>query len=423
MTLTASHQATQSIMRRIYDRLDGIGRKMAQRYREEIVDYATLDEETLYADVVVISLDNLRALLANLERGEIVGEQYLDEFREGAARRVHQGIPLDSLLHAYRLWGQIVWQTILETAHTDKPEEREAALQIAGRVIAHIDLVSTAAAQAYLDEAQGVWTDREVVRRDLLEALISGKAASERVRANAAALGVDLGDNYLVVLVRRADSTPDDGQRQPLPAARTTLRRIVDTTKATLHPSSESLLVGLRHEEIVALFPLEAVGEVDLIKNQASGLAAAVSPDGFAVGIGGWHPGPPGIATSYSEAKEAVEIALKHGVGGQPVAFDDVLLDHVLKSTTKSERLLADALVPLREYDDSHNTELVATLKAYLETSFNLTKTAETLCVHPNTIVYRLRRIKEITGRDPHKPNDLLLLCLGLKVLVLDRDA
>jgi DNA-binding PucR family transcriptional regulator len=29
--------------------------------------------------------------------------------------------------------------------------------------------------------------------------------------------------------------------------------------------------------------------------------------------------------------------------------------------------------------------------------------------IHPNTVVYRLRRIRELTGRDPHDPDDLLL--------------
>jgi len=37
--------------------------------------------------------------------------------------------------------------------------------------------------------------------------------------------------------------------------------------------------------------------------------------------------------------------------------------------------------------------------------------------VHPNTVVYRLRRIKELSGRDPHDPDDLLLLYLGLKLI------
>ncbi len=63
-----------------------------------------------------------------------------------------------------------------------------------------------------------------------------------------------------------------------------------------------------------------------------------------------------------------------------------------------------------------------STLRAYLESGFNLTKTAGILCVHPNTVVYRLRRIKEITARDPHNPNDLLLLCLGLKMFGLAQE-
>ncbi len=422
MALAAPGKGTRAIMTRMSGRLDEIGRRMANRYREEILDYSTLDDEILYGDVAVISLDNLRALLANLERGEVLGEEELDDFREGAARRVHQGIPLESLLHAYRLWGQIVWQTILETAHTNLPEEREAALEMAGRVIAHIDLVSTAAAQAYLDEAQGIWTDREVIRRDLLEALISGKASSNRVRANAAALHIDLGDSYLVVLAGRADAGHEDTSERPPAALRPTMRSVVDTTKAHLHPSSGSLLVGLRHEEIIALFPIEGADEVELVQPQASALAMAVAPDGFAVGIGGWHSGAPGIAASYAEAKEALEIALESGTHGTPVAFNDVLLDHVLKSTSKSELLLDDGLVPLTEYDADHKAELVPTLRAYFESGFNLTKTAGILCVHPNTVVYRLKRIKEITARDPHNPNDLLLLCLGLKLLGLSPD-
>ncbi|MGH2753842.1 MAG: PucR family transcriptional regulator, partial [Actinomycetota bacterium] len=89
---------------------------MVQRYRDEIVDYSTLDDEILYGDVAVISLDNLRALLSNLQRGDVIRPEELEEFRGGAARRVHQGVPLDSVLHAYRLWGQIVWQTILDAA-------------------------------------------------------------------------------------------------------------------------------------------------------------------------------------------------------------------------------------------------------------------------------------------------------------------
>ena len=59
------------------------------------------------------------------------------------------------------------------------------------------------------------------------------------------------------------------------------------------------------------------------------------------------------------------------------------------------------------------------TLRAYVASGSNLAKSAEALCVHPNTVVYRLGRIKSLTGRDPHAPDDLLLLQLGLKLLEL----
>jgi carbohydrate diacid regulator len=53
------------------------------------------------------------------------------------------------------------------------------------------------------------------------------------------------------------------------------------------------------------------------------------------------------------------------------------------------------------------------TLQAFADADMNLTRTAHTLHVHPNTLRYRLRRIRERTGRDPHTFNGLVdLLCL-----------
>jgi DNA-binding PucR family transcriptional regulator len=53
------------------------------------------------------------------------------------------------------------------------------------------------------------------------------------------------------------------------------------------------------------------------------------------------------------------------------------------------------------------------TLHAFADASMNLTRAAEALHVHPNTLRYRLRRIEERSGRDPHDFNDLVdLICL-----------
>ena len=43
---------------------------------------------------------------------------------------------------------------------------------------------------------------------------------------------------------------------------------------------------------------------------------------------------------------------------------------------------------------------------------------ARVMTVHTNTIVYRLNRIKELTGRDPRKPDDIIFLALSLRLAV-----
>jgi len=125
------------------------------------------------------------------------------------------------------------------------------------------------------------------------------------------------------------------------------------------------------------------------------------------------------IGVGYAEATEAVEIAPGSGTAGRAVAFDEVLIDHMVRSSPHGDRILDGTLRPLLDYDAERQAELVATLRAYVEAAFNLTKSAEKLSVHPNTVVYRLRRIKELSGRDPHDPEDLLLLFLGLKLTEL----
>ena len=87
-----------------------------------------------------------------------------------------------------------------------------------------------------------------------------------------------------------------------------------------------------------------------------------------------------------------------------------------MRSSPHAPRILEDTIAPLLAYDAERQAELVSTLRAYVDAGFNLTKSAESLSVHPNTVVYRLRRIRELSGRDPHSPDDLLLLYLGLKL-------
>src|SRR3989442_7409353 len=152
---SARDEAIRAIARRIAGREEELARQIVARCREEIVDYGAADN-SVSADVARLALDNLEALLANLERGEPISSRQLEKIRMGAAQRVHQGVSLESFLHAGRLWGQLTWETLRAAARIDGPHEPEAALEIASRVMRHVDIVSTAGAHAYLNEAQGL---------------------------------------------------------------------------------------------------------------------------------------------------------------------------------------------------------------------------------------------------------------------------
>jgi sugar diacid utilization regulator len=361
----------------------------------------------LSADAAGLALTNLRALLSNLERGDPLSNGQLEETRLSAARRVYQGVSLESFLHAGRLWGQFAWEMLRAAARADRPDEREAALEIASRVMNHVDLVSVAGAHAYLDEAQGLSGDGRVLRGDLLEELLGGGRDSHRARRQAGSSGLRLAENYVVILVR-----PREGPC----GERGTTRWTLEAARTHLRPSSGALLVGARDTEVVALYPVSEAAQVHAAKKDAASLAGAVATRGLSVGLSGWHPGLAGIALAYAEAKEAAQLAAGSGITDRAVALDEVLIDHIARFTPHVSRILDETLDPLVQYDLAHQTALVPTVRAYVDAGFNLTRSAEVLHVHPNTVMYRLRRVKELSGRDPHDPDDLLILFLALKL-------
>ena len=405
-------------MRAIAHRLAGLEEELARqivaRYRQEIPDYGAADS-ALSADAAGLTLSNLKALLADLEGGQPLSDRQLDETRIAAARRVHQGVSLESFLHAGRLWGQYTWETLRAAARADRPDEREAALEIASRVMGHVDLVSVVGAHAYLHEAQGLSGDGRTLRRDLLEELLAGERDSHRTHRRAGSLGLRLADNYVVVVVRPHEVPAREMNGQPL-GERATTRWTLEAVRTHLRPSNGALLVGARDAEVVALYPVSEPAQVHAAKADAGSLARAFAPRGLSVGLSGWHPGLAGVALAYAEAKEAVQLAVGARITDRAVALDEVLIDHIARFTPHVNRILDETLDPLFRYDLAHQTALIPTVRAYVDAGFNLTKSAEVLHVHPNTVMYRLRRVKELSGRDPHDPEDLLILFLALKL-------
>lgn len=75
----------------------------------------------------------------------------------------------------------------------------------------------------------------------------------------------------------------------------------------------------------------------------------------------------------------------------------------------------------LAAYDDAHNSRLCQTLYAYLICHRSLQKTCELLFTHRNTVLYRVKKIKEDFGLDPDNPESCMADLLALAVILVQR--
>ena len=392
-------------------------REIVARYRNEIVDYASSDPDFMESDVLVVTRRCLSMVLDNVAANSpSPTEQQLSEFRDLLARRPHQGVALPSIQHAFRLFGEEVFEALAECASPDRPEELHAVIR-GGAVIMRFAHESIGVVtQTYLDELEDVTGDREIVSRSLLDAVLAGRASSASSVRDARILGIDLLPQNVVIVVRAPvgddDSTGAEEQRpRTLRMAAKILResvlRDVDAGRA---------LVGVREGEVVCLCPAPTPEDAERAIQAAHGAAPQLDQLGMSVGVGHWRNYAAEVPAAYSEAREAAVFAMRTGTRDRAVVYDDVLVDHLLRANENAGRVVAAALGPLREYDELRNASLVDTLRAYVETNFSLTGAARAMHVHNNTILYRLDRIRRLTGRDPRTPRDIVFLALSLRL-------
>lgn len=79
---------------------------------------------------------------------------------------------------------------------------------------------------------------------------------------------------------------------------------------------------------------------------------------------------------------------------------------------------------PLSDYDARHDTDLLATLRAFLAHDGSTTETAEAMTLHRHTVGYRLSRVHAVSGLSPYESDGRERLSLGLKAdQIIEADA
>ena len=330
-------------------------------------------------DGVAAALRQFLDLIAGEATGPLDRRLYHElgrfEFREGRT--------LESLLAAYRLGARVAWRRAAAGARAAGHDAETLAL-LAEAIFAYIDELSAASAEGFAAEQSASVHETERRRQALLALLVQRPPP----------------DPAAVTRAARAAAWPLPERVAALvwePAGR--------PTAPALPPDA------LRGR--VADVPIAVVPDPHAPGRQAQ-LAAAVEETRAALG-----PAVPWLEAGLSarRARQLLELS------GRGLAPDRGLLrtdDHLAALLLHAEPGLADELAarrlaPLDALPGTAPVRLAATLRAWLDHQGNVPATARALGIHPQTVRYRLRRLRALLGAQLADPAARFELALALR--------
>jgi|GEM_PF-3025354 len=153
--------------------------------------------------------------------------------------------------------------------------------------------------------------------------------------------------------------------------------------------------------------------------------AAKASGGAIHVGVGSRHRGARGLRVTVNEATIALRSAIDKGRVHELQHFDRLGFGRALMQWAEIEGVrpvVREILAPLLNQSPRRSQQAIHTLRVYLDTGRNITKTAEHLHLHRNSVHYRIERIRELLNVDLDDPDERLLLELGCRLFVTSEE-
>ena len=292
------------------------------------------------------------------------------------AGEYHSGRGLADLLSAYQIGARAAWQAMSRTGVAAGVSPTEVA-QLAEAVFAYIDELSSASISGYTREQVADAGRRERARTDLLTRLLAGEAGSDRVAALAEEVGWPL-PGTVVAIVPRGSALP------------------------AVVPGG---LVGLTRQG-----PLALVG-------------GPVTP-----AMRGWlqrSTEPMAVGSEVPVAEAGRSAGHARALRGMPQPGSLLASEHLAALLITADAALGRALReqvlgPFEPVPHARRAPLLDTLRSWLRHAGNRAEVGRELHVHPQTVSYRMDRVRELLGTDLEDPQRRWLLLLALMVDQLD---
>jgi lambda repressor-like predicted transcriptional regulator len=296
------------------------------------------------------------------------------------------GRSLDALLAAYRLGARVAWRRLAAAGERAGLSPR-TLYTLAEAIFAYIDELSADSIEGYARE-QAAAAGALQQRRQRLAALLvqDPPAAPSTVEAAAGNAGWRL-PRSVCVLVVEADDTSEG-------ADRLAVRLGPDAIVAHLPPLNVALMPA----------PVQMSELERAVRDRRAALGPQVS----------WQES----AVSFTRAREVLRLAGEGGIdgGGALLVAESHKLSLLLGADRRLARDVADsALAPLAAETELSRERLGSTLDAWLRHRGRTEAVAKALHVHPQTVRYRLARLRELFGSRLDEPDGRFELELALR--------
>ena len=308
--------------------------------------------------------------------------------------RARDGVPLSSVMEAYRVGFRRLWDAVV-TESTTRPG-------LNGSVLHDLTAKLWTAQGAYTD-AMAVGHRAEQSRRfhnDEAERRCSWTRCCTAELSTSAAygtppicFGLPSGGPY-VVIAAEADGVG----REALPQIESKLRSLDVFSAWRLLPDLQVGIVHVRNDkhlgDVLALISRIATARVG-VSARFDDLRDTPQALRFArISLRG-RP-EPGLLVSLFDGSILASAA---------VSAPEVLV-----------KLVAPTIDCFAELSDQERDILFETFQAWVDNDGSMRTVGELLFCHPNTVRYRLHRIEQRTGRSLSKPRDVAELCLAFEV-------
>ena len=182
---------------------------------------------------------------------------------------------------------------------------------------------------------------------------------------------------------------------------------------------SKDFVFNITETEIVLVKEVKSSVESKDLEKLARSIADTLSSEFYTrvnVGIGTIVTGVKELARSFKEAQTALEVGKVFDTDKVIVSYDNLGIARLIYHlpTTLCETFLQEVFK--RGSIEALDHETLFTIQRFFENNLNVSETSRKLFVHRNTLVYRLEKIKKLTGLDLREFDHAIIFKIALMV-------